>query len=329
MVRHQSQQLSRARRRAAAILLPVLALALWAAPAATPARAQPAPMEVVFEYTGAAQTWTVPAGVTEATFDLYGAEGGGRLAVPARQGGLGGWAGATLPVQPGSTITILVGGMGGSASCRFVASPGAAGGFNGGGAGGDSRCPGSGGGGATDVRIGGADLAQRVLVAGGGGGAAQFRDEDCGSHDGGAGGGLSGEAGPCGGGMSGGQRRMSGSCRLGQGSTGTNAESFDDVGGGGGGGGYCGGGGGPLYGGGGGGSGFGPEGAYFQDGVHSGHGLVFITYTVTPGVGAGAGSAGTAFESGTHGGAARLSSPEARPIARPQVATAEHRLVRR
>ena len=29
-----------------------------------------------FNFTGAAQTWTVPAGVTEATFDLYGAQGG-------------------------------------------------------------------------------------------------------------------------------------------------------------------------------------------------------------------------------------------------------------
>ena len=29
-----------------------------------------------FNYTGAAQTWTVPAGVTTATFDVYGAEGG-------------------------------------------------------------------------------------------------------------------------------------------------------------------------------------------------------------------------------------------------------------
>jgi hypothetical protein len=27
----------------------------------------------VFAYTGAAQTWTVAAGVTEATFDIYGA----------------------------------------------------------------------------------------------------------------------------------------------------------------------------------------------------------------------------------------------------------------
>ena len=31
----------------------------------------------VFAYRGAAQTWTVPDGVTEATFDLYGAQGGG------------------------------------------------------------------------------------------------------------------------------------------------------------------------------------------------------------------------------------------------------------
>ena len=30
-----------------------------------------------FEYTGAAQQWTVPADVSSATFDVYGAQGGG------------------------------------------------------------------------------------------------------------------------------------------------------------------------------------------------------------------------------------------------------------
>ncbi len=29
-----------------------------------------------FSFTGAAQTWTVPAGVTQATFDVFGAQGG-------------------------------------------------------------------------------------------------------------------------------------------------------------------------------------------------------------------------------------------------------------
>ena len=48
-----------------------------------------------FAYTGAAQTWTVPTGVTEATFDLYGAQGGGFGATTAP--GLGGRARATTP----------------------------------------------------------------------------------------------------------------------------------------------------------------------------------------------------------------------------------------
>ncbi len=33
-------------------------------------------VQETFAYTGAAQTWTVPAGVTEATFEVYGAQGG-------------------------------------------------------------------------------------------------------------------------------------------------------------------------------------------------------------------------------------------------------------
>ncbi|MEI2744869.1 MAG: hypothetical protein V9G22_04970 [Ottowia sp.] len=39
-----------------------------------------------FAYTGAAQTWTVPAGVTQVTLDLRGAQGGGvlRFRAPGR-----------------------------------------------------------------------------------------------------------------------------------------------------------------------------------------------------------------------------------------------------
>ena len=48
-----------------------LALAMLASAAPASATTE------TFNYTGAAQTWTVPAGVTEATFDLYGAQGDG------------------------------------------------------------------------------------------------------------------------------------------------------------------------------------------------------------------------------------------------------------
>jgi hypothetical protein len=103
-----------------------------------------------FNFTGAAQTWTVPAGLTEATFDLYGAQGGGIPGDPLFLPGLGGRATATIAVTPGASIQVNVGGQGGIF--------GGGGGFNGG------------GGGASDIRIGGTALTDRVLVAGGGGG---------------------------------------------------------------------------------------------------------------------------------------------------------------
>ena len=54
-----------------------------------------------FDYTGAVQTWTAPAGVAEATFDLYGAQGGTVYVVETRGfGGKGGRVRATLVVVP-------------------------------------------------------------------------------------------------------------------------------------------------------------------------------------------------------------------------------------
>ena len=55
------------------IVLAVSTLVLGMLALAAPASAA----TVTFNYTGAAQTWTVPAGVRQATFDLYGAQGGG------------------------------------------------------------------------------------------------------------------------------------------------------------------------------------------------------------------------------------------------------------
>ena len=109
---------------------------------------------VNFAYTGAPQTWTVPYGVTSATFNLYGAQGHGFGPGSAARGGEGGWAKKTFSVTPNTQIIVRVGGEGGTWT----------GGFNGGGYG--AR----GGGGATDIRIGGDSLADRVLIAGGGGG---------------------------------------------------------------------------------------------------------------------------------------------------------------
>jgi Glycine rich protein len=135
-------------------------------------------------------SWTVPAGVTRATFDVYGA-GGGRAAYPkppspapivTGMGGMGAHVRATLSVQAGQTLTAVVGGLGGDA-------PGSAGGFNGGAGGhGDIAGVGGGGGGASDVRTGPSDtsgLSSRLLVAGGGGGASTLTGTDARGGDGG------------------------------------------------------------------------------------------------------------------------------------------------
>ncbi len=53
-----------------------------------------------FDYTRAAQTWTAPAGVTEATFDLYGAEGQNVWIDTQTVGGKGGRVRTTLSLCP-------------------------------------------------------------------------------------------------------------------------------------------------------------------------------------------------------------------------------------
>lgn len=129
----------------------LLALAL-----AGPARAT----EAHFSYTGAEQTFTVPAFVTQihvVAIGGTGADGGGT-------GGGGAKVVADIPVTPGQVLYLEVGGNGNST----------AGGFNGGAdAGGNGA---GGGGGATDLRTCPAlgpcadSLGSRLLVAGGGGG---------------------------------------------------------------------------------------------------------------------------------------------------------------
>ena len=120
-------------------------------------------------YTGDAQTWTVPQGVTSASFDVQGAQGG-------NGGGNGGRAIDTLHLTPGTVVNVFVGGEGDN------------GGFNGGGSSGASV-----GGGASDIRIGGTALSDRVLIAGGEAAAPW-------PGSGGGGGGLTGEDGTIGGG---------------------------------------------------------------------------------------------------------------------------------
>jgi hypothetical protein len=135
---------------------------------------------VVFDKPGT-YSWTVPAGVSQAMFDVYGAGGGqgGLLNISTGEfagaglGGLGAHVRARMSVQAGQTLTIVVGGRGADVAAGCV---GGAGGANGGAAGGGpGNACGGGGGGASDVRTGPGDtsgLSTRLLAAGGGGGGA-------------------------------------------------------------------------------------------------------------------------------------------------------------
>ena len=301
-----------AARRALAVLVAAPLVVAGLLPAAAQADST-GPTTVTFTYSGAAQTWTVPAGVTSATFDVLGAQGGNALYVDSGNcscgGGLGGETTVTLPVTPGQTLQVNVGGAGGtidlSVNQGSYHGTYGSGGFNGGGSGGkypqNNAQDGGGGGGASDVRGGAFGLSDRLVVAGGGGGAGAY-----GTH-GGAGGGSTGVAGEghtgtmpnvdtatiTGGGP--GTQAAAGAAGVSNclppepGTAGTSGQGGGGVGasfsGGGGGGGYNGGGGGgscTVATGGGGGSGYssGP-GAVFQTGVRSGNGQVTITYTVT------------------------------------------------
>ena len=136
-----------------------------------------------FSYTGAAQTYTVPDGITEVLLEVWGAEGGTSTAA----GGKGGYSSGTLPVTSSDVLHIYVGGMGGGFSSNQNT-----GGFNGGGGSGygsSGNLTGTGGG-ATDIRVNGNTLYSRVIVAGGGGGGGG--DSGNAAAVGGAGGGNSG-----------------------------------------------------------------------------------------------------------------------------------------
>jgi hypothetical protein len=236
---------------------------------------------------GTPQTWTVPTGVTQATFDAGGGQGGSFIDA---LGGLGGEAQGTFTVSPGDTYDIVAAGAGQEEGQTSANNPGA-GGYGGGGAGGaNDYGPGDGGGGASSVALSG-DL---LVVAGGGGGSspgcATPALTPCGT--GGAGGGTDGDAGTSIGGTDAGQGGAGGTQSgpgvgadgAGSGSTlqGGGGETSDfALSGGGGGGGYFGGAGGGASAGGGGGSGYVDSSASSssqQTGVQSGNGVVTITY---------------------------------------------------
>lgn len=239
-----------------------------------------------FSYTGAMQTFVVPAGITSIRFDVKGAQGASAIygqpgTKPDDLGGKGGRVTAEYPVTPGQTIYIFVGGNNG---------------YNGGGNGGGSIAQPNGGG-ASDIRIGGTALSNRVIVAGGGGGGGNNCSNN--AEPGGAGGGLIGETGyQCGNQISpaigqGGTQSAGGAQGTGSGSGSTpanagqlglggNAGLFFGTAAGGGGGGYYGGGG-AAYGGGGGGSSYtGPLATSVEhtQGFQSGSGEIVIAYEV-------------------------------------------------
>ena len=235
---------------------------------------------VAYAYTGAAQTFTVPTGVTQLQVETWGAQGGD---VGTTLGGRGGYAKATVAVTPGETAYAYVGQQGAlnAATLNTVGVPT----FNGGGAGAIRAAlttTGSGGG-ATDVRLGGSGLANRIVVAGGGGGC-----DDYNSSAGGAGGGSTGSSGVATGGTqsAGGTGAAGGSGALGLGGSATQALFVAlDTRLSGGGGGYYGGGLG-SNGGGGGGSGYtGGVSPYtttstsMTSGTRSGNGFLVITFS--------------------------------------------------
>ena len=206
-VKHPTTQQAISRRRllkilaasGGAVAASSLLLEKWTRPVVEvgvlPAHAQVSPVPTgtqTFSFTGAQQTFVVPAGVTSVTIEAWGAEGGtGYGTVPPIAGGRGGYVVATIAVTPGETLFVYVGGQGQAGADAA----GGVGSFNGGGDGGSSWgfYGGGGGGGASDVRPGGNALAARAVVAGGGGGGGGNYDGS--ESGGGAGGGTTGAAG--------------------------------------------------------------------------------------------------------------------------------------
>ena len=136
-----------------------------------------------FSYTGANQTFTVPANTTSITVYMWGAGGGGYYPTQS-YGGAGCYLTGTLTVTPGETLSILVG-QGGT--IQYPAQTGVATRFGGGGpiistgGNGNAQYNGSGGG-RSAIQRSGAD----IVSAGAGGGCGTQAGSGNG-HDGGTG----------------------------------------------------------------------------------------------------------------------------------------------
>lgn len=227
-----------------------------------------------FVYTGAVQTYTVPACVNSITVDARGGEG---ATITASLGGKGGKVQATIATTPGEVLNIYVGG----------AATGVTAGFNGGGLAGTGGAAGAG---ASDIRQGGTALSNRVIVAAGGAGVGT--PAGCPTNSGGGdGGGLSGADGWWCGSQTSSLRGQGGTQTTG--GAGGNGGLPGALGVGGTGGSQGGGGGGGLYGGGGGGVAGGGGGSSYAigtatgvthtPGIQVGNGQITLTPIVTTG----------------------------------------------
>jgi len=242
----------------------------------TPAAAD---TSVVYSYTGAVQSFTVPDNVEEIVIECKGAAGGAPGGGGEGEGG--GQVSARLAVTPGTEYDVYVGGMG-------AGHPSGVGGWPNGGDAGPALAgtSGGGGGGASYVTPDGASIASAIIVAAGGAGTCESGGGIGGFFAGGTaadteealgGGGATQTAGGSpGGGDTGGQ---------GNGGDGGSGGVLNNSGGGGGGGFHGGGGGGTSFSGaagGGGGSGYAPEDAVdllISDGSNTlAHGQVTISW---------------------------------------------------
>ena len=164
--------------------------------------AGPTPVTTTFAFSGAMETFMVPAGVTSITVTLDGGEGGASCLMgtpsPGVPGGKGARVVATLAVSPGEQYEVRAGGMGGGFGKNGSTGCSDKGGFNGGGGpgiNGNAYLIPGGGGGASDLRpAGGAAL----LVAGGGGGAGGYAAGPGPGGVGGPAGGAGGDSGTTG-----------------------------------------------------------------------------------------------------------------------------------
>ncbi len=143
------------------------------------------PITDTFSYTAGTQTFNVPGGVSNVTFDVMGARGGRDNESGASNPGMGGRMQGNLAVSAGDVLTLTVGGHGGDPT----GTNGATGGYPDGGTT-SFYFYGAGGGGGGSSRIVNNNTSALDVVAGGGGG--NGWDSNPGALAGGDGGGSTG-----------------------------------------------------------------------------------------------------------------------------------------